>query len=130
LPVRRENGLISPFCIAPTFASWSWWLLQASDLFFTRQKKFPLQIFDPCGILLPYSHLHIDTKQFKRWLVKKVQEFPNVEILLQFLRVQNNHLNLHLKPNTFNTRGRVVIMTTTRGFLWQTLAKSRSIWLA
>jgi hypothetical protein len=93
-------------------------------------KKFPLQIFDACGILLPFSHLQINTKQFKKWRAKKVQEFPNVEILLQFLRVQNNHLNLHLKPNIFNTGGRVVITTTTRGFLWQTLAKSRSIWLA
>jgi hypothetical protein len=89
-----------------------------------------LLIFDACGILLHYSHLQINTKQFKKWRVKKVQEFPNEEILLQFLRVQNNHLNLHLKPNTFNTRGGVVIMTTTRGFLWQILAKSSSIWSA
>ncbi len=92
-----------------------------------QAKKFPLQIFYACGILLPFSHLQINTKQFKKWRVKKVQEFPNEEILLQFLRVQNNHLNLHLKPNTFNTRGGVAIMTTTRRFLWQTLAKSRSI---
>jgi hypothetical protein len=92
LLVRRENGLILPFCITPTFASWSLWLLQASDLLFTRQNKLPLQILDACGILLPYSHLHINTKQFKKWKVIKLEEFPTVEILLQFLRVQNNHL--------------------------------------
>jgi hypothetical protein len=62
-----------------------------------QAKNFPLQIFDACGILLPFSHLQINTKQFKKWRVKKVQEFPNEEILLQFLRVQNNHLNLHIQ---------------------------------